>query len=235
MMASHLPRSLTAARRVMMALPPPRGIMTSQKVSLPLKREAELLALYKDLHTRRKVSLLYLEKGQLPDLSIHDWQNHRRVCPDTLSGYFLQGQLNQNSILVESVRPFGSYVDHRDARPQKKGTHIFQDLDVPITLRKGIWSCTLHSFSNYISYDRLSTTHPAFITNLSSVEIPNNVQEALASPNWKKAVYEEMRALRVMEHGKLQSFQEKRRLWFVGGSLQWSITLMGWLKDTKHC
>ncbi|RVW18448.1 hypothetical protein CK203_105238 [Vitis vinifera] len=135
MMASHLPRSLTAARRVMMALPPPRDIMTSQKVSLPLKREAELLTLYKDLHTRRK------------------------------------GQLNQNSILVESVRPFGSYVDHRDARPQQK-------------------------------------------------EIPNNVQEALASPNWKKAVNEEMRALRVMEHGKLQSFQEKRRLWFVGGSLQ---------------
>ena len=54
----------------MMTLPPLRGIMTSQKVSLPLKREAELLTLYKDLHTRRKVSLLYLEKGQLLDLFI---------------------------------------------------------------------------------------------------------------------------------------------------------------------
>ena len=54
----------------------------------------------------------------------------------------------------------------------------------------------MHSFSNSISYDRLSTTHHAFITNLSSVEIPNNVQEALASPNWKKEVYEEMRALK---------------------------------------
>ncbi|KAL6344771.1 hypothetical protein AAG906_002677 [Vitis piasezkii] len=74
MMASRLPRSLTAARRVMMALPPPRGIMTSQKVFPSLKREAELLTLYK------------------------------------------RGQLNQNSILVESVRPLGSYVDHRDAR-----------------------------------------------------------------------------------------------------------------------
>ena len=39
----RLPRSLLAARRVMMALPPPRGIMTNQKVSLPLKRETELL------------------------------------------------------------------------------------------------------------------------------------------------------------------------------------------------
>ena len=47
----RLPRSLTAARRVMMALPPPRGIMTSQKVSPPLKREAELLTLYKRTFT----------------------------------------------------------------------------------------------------------------------------------------------------------------------------------------
>ena len=46
MMANHIPRSLTAARRVMMTLPPLRGIMTSQKVSLPLKKEAELLILY---------------------------------------------------------------------------------------------------------------------------------------------------------------------------------------------
>ena len=41
-----LPRSLSATCRVMMALPPPRGIMTSQKVSLPLNRETELLILY---------------------------------------------------------------------------------------------------------------------------------------------------------------------------------------------
>ena len=42
----RLPRSLTAARRVMMALPPPTGIITSQKVFPPLKRETELLTLY---------------------------------------------------------------------------------------------------------------------------------------------------------------------------------------------
>ena len=42
----RLPKSLTIARRVMMALSPPRGIMTSQKVFLPLKRETELLILY---------------------------------------------------------------------------------------------------------------------------------------------------------------------------------------------
>ena len=53
--ASHdlwLSRSLTAVRRVMMTLPPPRGIMTSQKVFPPLKREAELLTLYKRVFTQ---------------------------------------------------------------------------------------------------------------------------------------------------------------------------------------
>ncbi|KAL6335733.1 hypothetical protein AAG906_039496 [Vitis piasezkii] len=79
----------------MMVLPPPRGIMTSQNISLSLKRETELLILY-----------------------IRTFTQGGRVCPDTLSGHLLQGRLNLNSILVESVRPFGNYVDHRDVRPQ---------------------------------------------------------------------------------------------------------------------
>nr|CAN61838.1 hypothetical protein VITISV_018856 [Vitis vinifera] len=80
----RLPRSLSAVRRVMMTLPPPRGIMTKPK-SLPTIKEGDRAfgTIYKDLHTRRK------------------------------------GRLNQNSIMVESVRPFGSYVDHRDARSQQ--------------------------------------------------------------------------------------------------------------------
>ena len=44
--SQHLPRSLSAARRVMMAQPPPSVIMTIQNISLPLKRETELLILY---------------------------------------------------------------------------------------------------------------------------------------------------------------------------------------------
>ena len=49
----RLPRSLTAARRVMMALSPPRGIMTSQNISLSLKRETELLIRYIWAFTQR--------------------------------------------------------------------------------------------------------------------------------------------------------------------------------------
>ena len=52
MMTSHLPRSLTGVYRVMMALPPPSGIMTSQKVLPSLKREDKLLTLYKRVFTQ---------------------------------------------------------------------------------------------------------------------------------------------------------------------------------------
>ena len=50
-MTSRLPRSLTVVCRVMMTLSPPRVIMTSQKVFPSLKREAELLTLYKGTFT----------------------------------------------------------------------------------------------------------------------------------------------------------------------------------------
>ena len=36
-----------------------------------------------------------------------------------MSGHLLQGQLSQNSILVEGARPLGSYVDPWDARHQQ--------------------------------------------------------------------------------------------------------------------
>ena len=102
----RLPQSLLAARRVMMALPPPSGIITKPKY-LPTIKEGNKASgtIYMNLHTKRKVSLLYPEKGQLIYLSYHGWQNHRRVCPETLSGRLLQEQLNQESILVEIVRP----------------------------------------------------------------------------------------------------------------------------------
>ena len=51
--SQQLPRSL-AARRVMMALLPPSVIMTTQNVSLPLKRETKPLILYIWTFTQRR-------------------------------------------------------------------------------------------------------------------------------------------------------------------------------------
>ena len=79
------------------------------------------------------------------------------------------------------------------------------DLDLPIASRKGVRSCTKHSMSNYVSYDKLSPTFLAFTSQLSSVEIPKKVQEALRVLEWRKAIEEEMRAL------------EKNQTWEVTG------------------
>ena len=49
--------------------------------------------------------------------------------------------------------------------------------------------------SNFISYSRLSPNFSAFTTKVSPIQIPNNIQEALKSPEWKKAVLEEVSAL----------------------------------------
>lgn len=72
------------------------------------------------------------------------------------------------------------------------------DLDVPIALRKGIRSCAQYPISNYVTYDRLSPSLRAFVTNLSGVQIPKNIQEALEDSQWRQAVMEEMSALEQM-------------------------------------
>ncbi|KAH9698654.1 retrovirus-related pol polyprotein from transposon RE1 [Citrus sinensis] len=79
----------------------------------------------------------------------------------------------------------------------------FDDFDLPIASRKRVRSCTKYPMSNYVSYDKLSPNFLAFTSQLSSVEIPKNVHEALRVPEWRKAIEEEMRAL------------EKNQIWEV--------------------
>ena len=69
------------------------------------------------------------------------------------------------------------------------------DLNLPIACRKGIRSCTKHPMSNFMSFDHLSSSFTAFISQLSNVEIPKNIQDALKIPKWKEAILEEIRAL----------------------------------------
>ena len=72
---------------------------------------------------------------------------------------------------------------------------IFDNSDLPIAVRKGVRSCTKHPISNFISYEKLSPTFRAFTCELTKIEIPRDIQEALRVPKWKEAVLEEMRAL----------------------------------------
>ena len=52
-----------------------------------------------------------------------------------------------------------------------------------------------YHMSNYVSNHRLSESNKSFVNQLSTIAIPNSVQEALADPRWKTAVNEEMKSL----------------------------------------
>ncbi|KAK8936826.1 hypothetical protein KSP39_PZI012397 [Platanthera zijinensis] len=54
---------------------------------------------------------------------------------------------------------------------------------------------TAHPMANYVSLHRLSPHLHTLATSLSSVAIPNSVQEALQHPGWRAAMEEEMSAL----------------------------------------
>lgn len=76
------------------------------------------------------------------------------------------------------------------------GPDLPQDLDWPIALRKGIRS-TRNPSPHYVnlSYHRLSPLHYTCLSSVSSVSIPNSPGEALAHPEWRQAMIDEMCAL----------------------------------------
>ena len=49
--------------------------------------------------------------------------------------------------------------------------------------------------SNFMSYEQLSPSYRAFLSQLSHVEIPKSVQDALNNPKWKEVILEKIRAL----------------------------------------
>ena len=69
------------------------------------------------------------------------------------------------------------------------------DSNLLIAIQKGVRSCTQHPLSKYVSYKNLSTVFRTFTSHLSCMEIPNTLQDALKVPDWKKYVFEEMKAL----------------------------------------
>jgi hypothetical protein len=72
---------------------------------------------------------------------------------------------------------------------------VVDDMSLPIAQRKGVRSCTHHPVSDFVSYQHLSPSYRSFVSKLSSVSIPRNLQEALSDPKWRTAMQEEMKAL----------------------------------------
>ena len=67
--------------------------------------------------------------------------------------------------------------------------------DLPIATRKGTRTCAKHPMHLFMSYENLSPSHKAFLTNICSILIPKIVFEALSNENWRGAMRVEMQAL----------------------------------------
>ena len=63
-----------------------------------------------------------------------------------------------------------------------------------------------YPMSNYVSNHRLSESNKSFVNQLSTVAIPNSVQEALTDPRWKAAMNEDGWNL-----GEVEELLEQRR------------------------
>lgn len=118
-------------------------------------------------------------------------------CHEATSEIMLESGLDNSSSLSHSSLPV-------DPVPS--------DLDLPIALKKSVWSCTIHPISSFVSYHRLSSSFSTSAPHLSSIEIPKNVQKAFGDPRWKVAVVEEVKALKKNRTWELVTLPKGKRI-----------------------
>ncbi|WJZ98241.1 hypothetical protein VitviT2T_016781 [Vitis vinifera] len=84
--------------------------------------------------------------------------------------------------------PFMKRLSHRHNRGIPKPTY---ELELSTKVK--------YPINNYVSNHRLSESNKSFVNQLSTLVIPNSVQEALADPRWKAAMNEKMKSLQKNE------------------------------------
>ncbi|KAL6334504.1 hypothetical protein AAG906_016056 [Vitis piasezkii] len=72
---------------------------------------------------------------------------------------------------------------------------LHDDVDLPIAIRKGTRKCMQHLLSNFVSFEKFSPSHKAFLTQINSIPIPQTLTKALSNEKWKQAMKVEMEAL----------------------------------------
>ncbi|RVX07666.1 Retrovirus-related Pol polyprotein from transposon TNT 1-94 [Vitis vinifera] len=100
--------------------------------------------------------------------------------------------LSVEGVLNLELDPFMKRLPHRHNRGIPKPTYE-PELSTKVK----------YLMSNYVFNHRLSESNKSFVNQLSTVAIPNSVQEALADPRWKAAMNEEMKSLQKNETWEL--------------------------------
>lgn len=74
-----------------------------------------------------------------------------------------------------------------NSTPPPLSSH-YQDLHLPIALRKDTRNCTkqpLYPLSNYLSFEHVSPTNKAFLTNQNTIKLHTSLSEAFSDRKWK--------------------------------------------------
>lgn len=83
--------------------------------------------------------------------------------------------------------------------------------------------CIQHLIYNFVSCEGLSSGLQAFISTLTDIKIPNNVQKVLSHPKWKAIVLEEVQTL------------EKNGTWEIQKLPNWKhFVRCMWIFTIKH-
>ncbi|XP_026429173.1 uncharacterized protein LOC113325170 [Papaver somniferum] len=111
----------------------------------------------------------------------------------------------QDEVMIEEI-PESTLPQEDEAQNQSSATDVLEESrrQLPQRVNRGIpkpsyepeiSSKVKYPMSHYVSHHCLSKANKAFVNQLSTVFIPNNVQEALADPKWRETIEEEMRSL----------------------------------------
>lgn len=72
-------------------------------------------------------------------------------------------------------------------------------------------SSTVHPISNFVSYNKFSKTHKAFLAAIDSIDVPRNFDQAVQDDKWKEAMVKEIRALEENGTWTLENLPEGKR------------------------
>ena len=143
-------------------------------------------------------------------------ESNNETHTSTLKVYSRKKQLNPTSQASIIVHESGTEDNTQNSIPNFV-PYIFDDIEIPIALRKGVRSCTQHPMSHFVSLQNLSPHYKAFLSSIMSQKIPASVQEALTSRPWKEAIDAELMALERTKHGRLWTYQNLRGLLAASG------------------
>lgn len=111
-----------------------------------------------EIGVKRYKGLVYSRKNQGQDKRGTIQQHHQEPIPR------LDHEILDNPSKASKIDDPGIYESNSSSQ-----------LDLPIALRKGVRSCTKHPLSNFTSYNNLSASYSAFISQVSSVTIPSSI------------------------------------------------------------